>query len=237
MNRETLGRVLDCLEAKRRVVLITDLDSGEERLLEPGEGGNETERANVETALRLDRPILGESERGTRLFYQPFNPPLRMFLVGAVHIAQPLSMMAALAGYEVIVVDPRSRFAAAERFPGVRLVDQWPDEALRALELDARSAVVTLTHDPKLDEPALGIALRSSAFFIGCLGSKKTHASRLGRLAKLGFTDQELRRLHGPVGLPIGSQSPAEIAISVLAQVTQALRRPSSVASSPAHAS
>ena len=237
MKRETLGRLLDCIEAKRRVVLITDLDSGEERLLERGKSGNETERANVEMALRLDRPILGESELGTRLFYQPFNPPLRMILVGAVHIAQPLSMMATLAGYEVIVVDPRSRFAAAERFPGVRLVAQWPDEALRALELDARSAVVTLTHDPKLDEPALGMALRSDAFFIGCLGSKKTHASRLGRLAKLGFTDRELQQLHGPVGLPIGSQSPAEIAISVLAQVTQALRRPSLVASGPANAS
>ena len=237
MKRETLGRVLDCIEAKRRAVLVTDLDSGEERLLGPGEGGNETERANLETALRLDRPILGESERGTRLFYQPFNPPLRMILVGAVHIAQPLCTMAALSGYEVIVVDPRSRFAAAERFPGVQLVDQWPDEALRALELDARCAVVTLTHDPKLDEPALGTALRSDAFFIGCLGSKKTHASRLGRLAKLGFNDQELQRLHGPVGLPIGSQSPAEIAISVLAQMTQALRRPSSVASHSTHAS
>ena len=237
MMRETLGRVLDCIEAKRRVVLITDLDSGEERLLAPEEGGNEMERANAETALRLDRPILGESERGTRLFYQPFNPPLRMILVGAVHIAQPLSAMAALAGYEVIVVDPRSRFAAAERFPGVQLVDQWPDEALRALDLDTRCAVVTLTHDPKLDEPALRVALCSDAFFIGCLGSKRTHASRLGRLAKLGFKDQELQRLHGPVGLPIGSQSPAEIAISVLAQVTQALRRPSSVASNPTHAS
>jgi xanthine dehydrogenase accessory factor len=149
-----------------------------------------------------------------------------MILVGAVHIAQPLSAMATIAGYEVTIVDPRESFAAADRFPGVRLNVEWPDAALESLSLDQRSAVVTLTHDPKLDDPALRVALRSDAFFIGCLGSKKTHASRLRRLSNAGFSEPELQRVRGPVGLPIGSRSPAEIAISVLAEVTQTLRKP-----------
>ncbi len=134
--------------------------------------------------------------------------------------------MAALAGYEVTVVDPRSAFAAADRFPGVTLNLSWPDEALESLDIDARSAVITLTHDPKLDDPALSVALKSDAFFIGCLGSKKTHATRRKRLGKAGFSEEELDRMNGPVGLPIGSRSPAEIAVSVLAQVTETLRKP-----------
>ena len=142
-----------------------------------------------------------------------------MIVVGAVHIAQPLSAMAALAGYEVTIVDPRESFAAAERFPGVTLNLDWPDAALESVGLDQRCALVTLTHDPKLDDPALQVALRSDAFFIGCLGSKKTHASRLGRLSKAGFTEAELERVRGPVGLPIGSRSPAEIAVSIIAQI------------------
>ncbi|UCF48893.1 MAG: XdhC family protein [Myxococcales bacterium] len=149
-----------------------------------------------------------------------------MVVVGAVHIAQPLSTMAALAGYEVTVIDPRESFAAADRFPGVTLNLQWPDEALQSLKLDARCAVVTLTHDPKLDDPALQMALRSDAFFIGSLGSRKTHASRLRRLAKAGFSEPDLERINGPVGLHIGARSPAEIAVSVLAQITQTLRQP-----------
>jgi xanthine dehydrogenase accessory factor len=149
-----------------------------------------------------------------------------MIVVGAVHIAQPLSAMAALAGYEVTVVDPRESFAAADRFAGVALNLQWPDEALESLGLDSRCAVVTLTHDPKLDDPALQTALRSDAFFIGSLGSRKTHASRLRRLAKAGFSESDLARVNGPVGLPIGARTPAEIAVSIVAQVTQALRKP-----------
>lgn len=226
MKQSVLDEVLECIEAKQPIVLATSLESGEQRLRRPGEGESDEERILVATALRLDRPVSTDGENGPRWFYQPFNPPLRMILVGAVHIAQPLSVMATLAGYEVTVVDPRSAFAAAERFPSVTLSLAWPDEALESLGLDARCAVVTLTHDPKLDDPALSVALRSDAFFIGCLGSKKTHATRRKRLAKAGFTEAELDRMHGPVGLPIGSRSPAEIAVSVLAQVTQALRKP-----------
>ncbi|MBT8470865.1 MAG: XdhC family protein [Deltaproteobacteria bacterium] len=226
MKRDVLNQVLAFIEAKRPVVLAVNLESGEQRLLRPKEGIDERERAQVEEALRLDKPVTTEPEAGPRCFYQPFNPPLRLVLVGAVHIAQPLSVIATLAGYEVTIVDPRSAFAATERFPGVTLNLSWPDAAMESLGLDARSAVVTLTHDPKLDDPALSVALESDAFFIGCLGSKKTHATRLKRLRKAGFSDAQLERLRGPVGLPIGSRSPAEIAVSVLAQVIETLRRP-----------
>lgn len=226
MRTETLGAILGHIERKRSVVLATNLESGEQRLLHRGEGETDSERIEVERALRLDACVTTEWEAEPRIFYQPFNPPLRMILVGAVHIAQPLSAMATIAGYEVTIVDPRESFAATDRFPGVRLRVEWPDAALESLGLDQRSAVVTLTHDPKLDDPALHVALRSDAFFIGCLGSKKTHASRLRRLSKAGFSEPELQRVRGPVGLPIGSRSPAEIAISVLAEVTQTLRKP-----------
>lgn len=224
MKTETLQEILDHIAAKRAVVLAINLDSGEQRLLQRGEGDTDAERAHVEQALRLDACVT--TDETPQLFYQPFNPPPRMIVVGAVHIAQPLSAMAALAGYEVTVVDPRESFAAADRFAGVALNLQWPDEALESLGLDSRCAVVTLTHDPKLDDPALQTALRSDAFFIGSLGSRKTHASRLRRLAKAGFSESDLARVNGPVGLPIGARTPAEIAVSVVAQVTQALRKP-----------
>lgn len=224
MKTETLQEILDHIAAKRAVVLATNLDSGEQRLLQRGEGDTDTERAHAEQALRLD--VCVTADETPQLFYQPFNPPPRMIVVGAVHIAQPLSAIAVLAGYEVTVVDPRESFAAADRFAGVALNLQWPDEALESLGLDSRCAVVTLTHDPKLDDPALQTALRSDAFFIGSLGSRKTHASRLRRLAKAGFSESDLGRVNGPVGLPIGARTPAEIAVSVVAQVTQALRKP-----------
>jgi xanthine dehydrogenase accessory factor len=221
---KTLQDVLGHIAAKRAVVLATNLNSGEQRLLRRGEGDTDAERTHVKQALQLDACVTADTE--PQLFYQPFNPPLRMVVVGAVHVAQPLSVMAALAGYEVTVIDPRESFAAADRFPGVTLSLQWPDEALQSLKLDARCAIVTLTHDPKLDDPALQMALRSDAFFIGSLGSRKTHASRLRRLAKAGFSEPDLERINGPVGLHIGARSPAEIAVSVLAQITQTLRQP-----------
>lgn len=226
MNAETLETVLAEIEAKRPVVLATNLETGAQRLLHRGDGETESERADIEHALRVDACITKDAESGPQVFYQPFNPPLRMILIGAVHIAQPLSAMATLTGYEVTIVDPRESFAAADRFPGVTLNLEWPDAALESLGLDQRCAVVTLTHDPKLDDPALQVALRNDVFFIGCLGSKKTHASRLRRLGKAGFSEFELERVEGPVGLPIGARSPAEIAVSVLAQVTETLRKP-----------
>jgi len=213
--------------AKRPVVLMTRLPDGEQRLLDPHgtapDGVTPTLFDAARTAAACDEATTVE-EGGAPIFLQPFNPPLRLILVGAVHIAQPLVRMAALAGFAAVVVDPRSAFATDERFPGVERSTEWPDKALAALAPDSRTAVVTLTHDLKLDDPALEVALRSSAFYVGCLGSRKTHASRLERLTRRGFSETDLHRLHGPVGIRINARSPAEIAVSILAEIIQELR-------------
>ncbi|MEO1093045.1 MAG: XdhC family protein [Pseudomonadota bacterium] len=184
--------------------------------------------AEVETtlldALRSDRSTKLEAA-GESWFVQVFNPPLRLVVVGAVHIAQALVPMAQVAGYAVTVVDPRRAFGSDVRFPGVSMSNDWPDEALAQLQPDARTAVVTLTHDPKIDDPALVAALRSEAFYVAALGSKRTHGQRVERLRAAGFVDVEIGRVHGPAGLPLGAVSPAEIAISVLAEMTSVLRR------------
>jgi xanthine dehydrogenase accessory factor len=234
------GRFLDAVIAAgreaRSVVVATDIMSGAQLLLTPAPaeaGGERTEGdlaldeagiGAVRDALRADRNRLVETPGG-RVFIQVFSPPRRCFVVGAVHIAQPLVQMLALADYRAIVIDPRESFATETRFPGLELSTEWPDEALERLKPDHRSAVVTLTHDPKLDDPALAVALRSQCFYIGALGSKRTHARRCDRLKEMGFTDSDLARIHGPIGLAIGAVSPAEIAVSILAQMTQVLRR------------
>ena len=158
------------------------------------------------------------------LFRSVHNPQLRLIVVGAVHIAQSLMTMARLCEYSAVLIDPRTAFGAEARFPGHDIMTDWPDAALTHLQPDARTAIVTLTHDPKLDDPALISALRSPAFYVGCLGSRRTHAKRLERLTAAGLTAPELQRLHAPVGLHIGARTPAEIALSVLAQVTAVLR-------------
>ena len=162
--------------------------------------------------------------RAQSWFLHAYNPPLRLVIVGAVHIAQALVPLAARLGYGVVVADPRRAFASDERFPNVAVSTDWPDEAMDALGPDSRTAVVTLTHDPKLDDPALDRALHSDAFYIGALGSRKTHAARLERLRALGHGDDSLSRIRGPVGLNIGAVSAPEIALSVLAQIV-AVRR------------
>jgi xanthine dehydrogenase accessory factor len=154
------------------------------------------------------------------------NPPLRMAIVGAVHIAQALVPMARLAGYDVAVVDPREAFASPARFPDTRLSHDWPDAALADFGLDTRTAVVTLTHDPKLDDPAIAAALRAPVFYLGCLGSSRTHAKRVERLRRQGFGEAEIARIHAPIGADIGARAPAEIAVAILAQMTERLRRP-----------
>jgi len=154
------------------------------------------------------------------------NPPLRMMVIGAVHIAQPLMQMARLAGYDATLIDPREAFASQTRFPEAKLVHEWPDDALNAEGLDARTAVVTLTHDPKLDDPAIMVALKSEVFYLGCLGSTRTHAKRVTRLQAAGFREGEIAKIHAPVGADIGAKSPAEIAISIMAEITERLRRP-----------
>lgn len=224
MKRETLAALLAAWRAKRAVVLATDHASGAQQLLGPEAAGASPALAAALRAALAQGACATHEEAGRSVFLQPFNPPLRMLIVGAVHIAQPLASMAALAEYEVVIVDPRAAFATAERFPGVALRTEWPDAALRALAPDARSAIVTLTHDPKLDDPALRVALRSAAFYVGALGSRKTHGARVARLREAGLSEAEILRLHAPVGLEIEARSAAEIAVSILAEVTQVLR-------------
>ena len=181
--------------------------------------------SDVPQAFDSDRS--GFREEGDRFLWVS-NPPLRLAVVGAVHIAQPLAEMARLTGYDVTLIDPREAFASEARFPGQRLVHDWPDAALQAHGLDHRTAVVTLTHDPKLDDPALFAALRAPVFYIGALGSSRTHAKRAARLAAGGIGEDEIARIDAPIGLDIGARSPAEIAVAVLAEMTERLRRPAS---------
>ena len=229
---DMLTRLLADRAARRTVVVATTLATGEQRLIHPFEPaqagdpdpGDPALRAAAHAAAVADQSTICELA-GHEIFLRVHNPPLRLVVVGAVHIAQALCPMAAIAGFAVTVVDPRTAFATPERFPGVALSTDWPDRALETLALDHRSAVVTLTHDPKLDEPALAAALRSRAFYIGALGSTRTQAARLGRMRGLGFDDATLARIHGPVGLDIGARSAAEIAVSILAQIVERLRR------------
>lgn len=164
-------------------------------------------------------------EEDGRTFVAIHNPPLRLAIVGAVHIAQALVPMARIAGYDPMIIDPRGAFGSEARFPGETLIDDWPDAALAQVGMDARTALVLLTHDPKLDDPALHVALNSQAFYIGALGSTRTHAKRVERLGEAGFTPDQIARIRGPVGLDIGAASPPEIAVSILAQMIATLRQ------------
>jgi xanthine dehydrogenase accessory factor len=227
------GRILDRVVAAgrdhRTVALATDILTGRQLLLD-GDAADgdlaldEAALAAMREALRADRNRSIETPAG-RVFVEVFSPPRRCFVIGAVHIAQPLAKMLTLADYAVTVIDPRQSFATEARFPGVELAQEWPDEALERLRPDRASAVVTLTHDPKIDDPALAMALRSECFYIGALGSRRTHAGRCARLKEQGFTDDDLARIHAPVGLPIGGISPAEVAVSIVAEMIRVLRR------------
>jgi xanthine dehydrogenase accessory factor len=223
-----LERALAASRAGKPAAIATNLTSGLQSLIEGATvTGNLTiDQAvteGLEKALVEDRSTTVDTPSG-EVFIEVFNPPLRCFIIGAVHIAQPLARMAAELGYRVTVVDPRTAFATDARFPEIELSTEWPDEALQRLKPDKRSAIITLTHDPKLDDPALAEALKSQAFYIGALGSRKTHANRLRRLTELGFKESDFARIHGPVGLNIGAISPAEIAVAILGQVTSTLR-------------
>ena len=229
MKLELLQQLNAARAEGRATCLVRATASHEASLLIEGElvSGPELSpevAAAARDAQRQDRSRTLETGAGP-VFIQVFNPPLRLVIVGAVHIAQAMAPMAALLGYAVTVVDPRGAFATDARFPAVRLETEWPDDALVALKLDRRTAVVTLTHDPKLDDPALDVALRSSAFYIAALGSRRTHAGRVERLRALGHEEAAITRIHGPAGLDIGAVSPAEIALSVLAEMTRELRK------------
>ena len=212
-----LADIVAAQAARRALGYLVNTTTWERRLA----GVNDPLSAAVETRMRADKSGMEDGD----WFVAIYNPPLRMVVVGAVHIAQALLPMARACGYDPTLIDPRGAFGAAARFPGEVISDEWPDEAMAALHPDARTAVVTLTHDPKLDDPALVAALASPAFYIGCLGSSRTHAKRLDRLRAAGISEAQITRLRAPVGLDIGAKSPAEIAVSILAQITQTLRK------------
>ena len=208
-----LAEIAGARVRRRPVAYAVDTENWARHLAGPDDG-------DLSGRFRADR----SGFEGAR-FVTIHNPPLRMIVIGAVHIAQALAPMARLAGHDVTLIDPRPAFAAEARFPGEKLIESYPDEVAGGLALDARSAVVTLSHDPKIDDPAIRAALDSDAFYLGCLGSPRTHAKRLDRLRAEGLDAASLARIHAPVGLDIGARSPAEIAVAVMAEVTAALRR------------
>lgn len=217
MTPELLSRLQTARAALRPVVLLTRLSDGEQRLW-PSDALPGTLADAAQQALNEDRTAQATLD-GESWFIQPHNPPLRMIVVGAVHVAQALVPLASAMGFAVTLVDPRRAFATRERFAGVTLNHEWPDEAMTELAPDARTAVVTLTHDPKLDDPALDVALRSPAFYIGALGSKRTHAKRVDRLKELGHEEAAIARIAAPIGLDIGAVTAPEIALSIMAQI------------------
>ncbi|WP_348656055.1 XdhC family protein [uncultured Sulfitobacter sp.] len=213
MPFDVLGDLVRARAARQPVAYQVPLSGGVGRLVTGGYADR----------FRMDRS--GVEEDGDT-FVAIHNPPLRLVIVGAVHIAQALVPMAQVAGFDAVVIDPREAFGSQARFPDAQVINDWPDAAMDTVGVDTRSAVVLLTHDPKLDDPALHVALRSDAFYIGALGSKRTHASRVARLEEAGFTAADIARINGPVGLDIGAASPPEIAVSILSQMIQALRKP-----------
>lgn len=228
MKIATLQQLLEDRQHKNDVALVTRLKDGEQCLVYEnvlsGDLSLTTEQLQQVRALLHSRrsAVLNErgGEEGHRLFVRSYLAPARLFIVGAVHIAQALAPMATIAGFDVSVIDPRSAFCQAERFPNVTLINDWPDEALAAADIDNQTAIVTLSHDPKIDDPALSIALSSPAFYIGSLGSTHTHAKRVDRLTEQALEDT-LHRIHAPVGLNLGGRAHAEIAVSILAEVIQ----------------
>lgn len=219
MKRAILDQLLAARAERKAVALVTDLDSGAQRIVARGEAAKDQLAGVLDDAFRFDQSGVHEGQ-----FVHIHNPPLRLVMIGAVHIAQGVIPIAQLAGYDVTVIDPRGAFATGERFPGVALHTDWPDEIIPKIGLDPRTAMIALTHDPKIDDPALMAALKSGVFYIGALGSKKTHASRVQRLKDKGFGEAEIARIHGPIGLAIGAKGAPEIAVAIMAEMTRALR-------------
>ena len=212
MPEDMLAAIVTAREGRVALAYAVDLETWDRALSAP----DGPHRAR----FRSDKSGVDES-----LFVAVHNPPLRLVIVGAVHIAQALVGMARSCGYDPLMIDPREAFGSEARFAGEVISHDWPDEAMAAIGIDARTAVVTLTHDPKLDDPAIQTALRSDCFYLGCLGSTRTHAKRVARLEEAGFTASEIAKIHAPVGLNIGAKSPAEIALSIMAEITQVLRQ------------
>src|SRR5579863_6831440 len=209
--------------ARRAAVVVTDISTGQQRLVKAADVGKDQLQAQLAERLRSGRSGMEETAHG-RVFVTVYVPEPQLVITGAVHISQALAPIAKLLGYDVTIVDPRTAFASAERFPDVKVIAEWPDQALPPLGVDRYTAFVALTHDPKIDDPALIHALRRDCFYIGALGSRKTHARRIDRLKQQGMSEADLARIHAPIGLDIGAVSPAEIAVSIVAQITERLR-------------
>lgn len=209
--------------SRRAAIVVTDVASGEQRLVKADEAASDPLRHVLEQRLRSGKSGIAETTGG-EVFLTVHVPPPRLLVAGAVHISQALAPIAKILGYDVIIVDPRTAFATPERFPEVPLIAEWPDTALPPLNVDRYTAFVALTHDPKIDDPALLHVLARDCFYVGALGSKKTHARRVERLKAQGVGDAAVARIHAPIGLPIGAVSPAEIAVAIMAEITSRLR-------------
>ncbi len=224
MRLELLKTLNEERAARRAAVLITDTQSGEQRLVKGADIAGDVLAEQLDAALRMGKSRSVEVD-GRAYFLTVQVPPVRILCVGAVHISQALAPMAKLAGFDLTILDPRTAFATPERFPDVKVIAQWPQDALPDLRIDRYTGVCLLTHDPKIDDPALIAALRAECFYIGALGSRKTHAKRVERMMAEGFNEADLARIHAPIGLDIGSVSPAEIAVAVLGEIIAALRK------------
>ena len=210
--------------ARRAAIVVTDVASGEERLVKADEVGRDPLKDELKERLRTGKSGMAETPQG-RVFLTVHVPPPRLVITGAVHISQALAPIARVVGYDVTIVDPRTAFASIERFPDVKVIAEWPDTALPPLNIDPYTAFVALTHDPKIDDPALTHALSRGCFYIGALGSKKTHARRVERLKQQGIDDAAIASIHAPIGLAIGAVSPPEIAVAIMGQITARLRQ------------
>lgn len=225
MQQALLKRLNAARAARRAIVHVIDFATGGSRIIAEGEVVEATLSAAVTTAFRSGKAGAVEVD-GRRFFLNPYLPPVRIVAIGAVHISQALAAMAKLAGFDIRIIDPRTAFATPERFEGVELIAEWPADVLENQPLDRYSALVALSHDPRIDDHPLAAALKAGCFYVGALGSRKTHAKRLERLANDGLSEDALSRIHAPVGLDIGAANPSEIAVSILAEIIQALRRP-----------
>jgi xanthine dehydrogenase accessory factor len=209
--------------ARRAVVLVTDVASGAQRLVKATDVAKDPLRELIERHIRMAKSGMEETPQG-KFFLTVYVPSPKLVITGAVHISQALAPIGKMLGFDVTIVDPRTAFASQERFPDVKVIAEWPDVALPPLNVDHYTAFVALTHDPKIDDPALKHALNRDCFYIGALGSRKTHAKRVERLKAAGISDRDVGRIHAPIGLPIGAVSPAEIALAIMAEITQSLR-------------
>ena len=210
--------------ARRPVVVVTDLESGAQRLVKAADVARDALKEPIEKRIRSGRSGAEETAQG-KVFLTVHVPPPRLVITGAVHISQALAPIGRLLGYDVTIVDPRTAFASIERFPDVKVIAEWPEVALPPLGIDRYTAFVALTHDPKIDDPALTHALARDCFYIGALGSRKTHGRRIERLKAQGLSDAVLARIHAPIGLEIGAVSPPEIAVAIMGEITARLRQ------------